>query len=335
MKILVTGGAGYFGGALSKALLERHNSVRILDLQKTKYLPLNAEFFKGDVRNIADVENALKGIDLVFHLAFVQTPSTLPEQVQFRVDVEGTRNLLNAATSLNLKKFVFVSTIEVYGSKPIIPITEENLLEPVGIYSIHKIACEKMCLDFYRKFGVPCTIGRLPVICGEGYYNQKLFLTMLDRIIENKSIFLPRKGRVLADMIHINDAIESMILLATEDSATGEIFHFSASKPATHLEMANNAIETVGSKSKIIFIPDFLVRLGGWLLLIFRFYHFPPEQIDYLLNDFVCDNSKANKVLGYKPVYSVVDAINELIKGYSSDRDFIKNRKIGTGLKNI
>ncbi len=98
--------------------------------------------------------------------------------------------------------------------------------------------------------------------------------------------------------------------------------------------MTNKAIEAMDSKSKIIFIPDFLVRLVGWLLLTFRFYHFPPEQIDYLLNDFVCDNSKSYKVLGYEPVYSVVDAISELIKGYSADRDFIKKREIGRGLSN-
>lgn len=299
MKILVTGGAGYFGGALSKALLERQYSVRILDLQETKYLPFGAEYIKGDVRNIADVENALMDIDLVFHLAFVQTPSTLPELVQFSINVEGTRNLLNAATKLKLKRFVFVSTIEVYGAKPIVPITEENLLEPVGIYSVHKIECENMCLDYYRKFGVPCTIARLPVFCGEGYYNQKTFFSMLDRIIENKFVFLPRYGNVLADMIHINDAIKSMLLLAFEDGAVGEIFHFSAPKPAIHLEMTKKAIETVGSKSQIIFIPDFVVRFCGWLLLEFRLYYFPPEQIDYLLNDFICDNSKAYKVLGY------------------------------------
>lgn len=335
MKILITGGAGYFGGALSKALLESHYSVRILDLQKTKYLPSEAEYIKGDVRNIADVEDALKDVDLVFHLAFVQTPSTLPEQVQFGINVEGTRNLLNASIRKKLKRFVFISTIEVYGAKPIIPITEENLLDPVGIYSVHKIECEKMCIDFFRRFGVPCTIARLPVICGEGYYNQKTFLSMLDRIIDNKSVFLPRFGSVLADMIHINDAIMSMILLAIEDGAVGEIFHFSASKPATHLEIAKKAIESVGSKSKIIFIPDFLVRLVGRLLLKFRIYHFPPEQINYLLNDFVCDNSKACKILGYKPVYSVVDAINELIKGYLADQDFIKKREIGSGLSDF
>lgn len=234
MKILVTGGAGYFGGALSKALLESKYSVKILDLQKTKYLPVEAEYIRGDIRKMSDVEKALNDIDIVFHLAFVQTPSTLPEEVQFSVNVGGTRNLLNGAKGLNLKRFVFVSTIEVYGSKPKIPITENNILEPVGIYSVHKIECEKLCMDYYQKFGVPCTIARMPLICGEGYYNHKPFLAMLDRVIENKLVILPHSGNVLADMIHIEDAISALKLLAFENDAIGEIFHFSASKPATH-----------------------------------------------------------------------------------------------------
>lgn len=332
MKILVTGGAGYFGGALSKSLLESNYSVRILDLQKTKYLPSEAEYIRGDIRNNSDIEKALQNVDVVFHLAFVQTPSTLPEHVQFSVNVEGTRNLLNIAKESNLKRFVFVSTIEVYGSKPKIPITENNDLEPVGIYSVHKIECEKLCMDYYQKFGVPCTIARLPLICGEGYYNHKPFLAMLDRVIDNKLVFLPGSGKVLADMIHIDDAIVALKLLMTKDNAVGEVFHFSASQPATHLEIAMKAIETMGSESKIMFISKFLIRMIGWLLLIFRLYSFPLDQIDYLLNDFVCDTSKACKLLGYKPVYSVVDAIGELINGYSTDRGFIKNRKIENGL---
>jgi nucleoside-diphosphate-sugar epimerase len=333
MKILITGGAGYFGGALSRALLETHYSVRILDLQETKYIPIGAEYIKGDVRNKSDVEKALDDIDIVFHLAFVQTPSTLPDDVQFSVNVEGTRNLLNGAKRLKLKRFVFISTIEVYGSKPIIPIKEENVLEPVGIYSVHKIQCEKMCDDYYRKFGVPCTIARLPLICGEGYYNHKPFLAMLDRVVDNKLVFLPSSGNVLADMIHIDDAISALKLLAFEDNAIGEIFHFSSSKPATHLEMVKQAIDVANSKSTIVFMPNLLVRLFGRFLLAFHLYHFPLEQIDYLLNDFVCDNSKARKLLGYNPIYSVTDSIGKLIRGYISDRDFIRERQIGHGLK--
>ena len=87
MKVLVTGGAGYFGGALSKAMIEKGHSVRILDLQESKYVPISAEFIKGDIRNFETVEASTKEIDLVYHLAFVQTPSDLPEELQLQVNV--------------------------------------------------------------------------------------------------------------------------------------------------------------------------------------------------------------------------------------------------------
>lgn len=334
MKVLITGGAGYFGGALAKALLERGYIVRIFDIQNTKYTPIGAEFYRGDVREKNEIESALNDIDIVFHLAFVQTPSNLPEEMQYQVNVIGTHNLLDASIGKGIKKLIFTSTIEVYGSRPDIPITEENKLIPVGIYSVHKLECEKLFLDYMKLYNLPCSIARLPLICGKGYYNHKPFLAMLDRIIRNKIVFLPAPGDILADMIHITDAINAMILLAEKSDGLGEIINFSASKPATHLEMAKKAIGIVDSKSKIVFISKDLVRLCGWLLLTFHIYYFPPEQIDYLLNDFVCDNSKAHQLLGYEPTYSVVDAIGNLIQGYSSDRDFIKNRKIGSGLSN-
>ena len=332
MKVLVTGGAGYFGGALSRALIEQGHSVRILDLRESKYVPLSAEFVKGDIRDFENVEASTKEIDLVYHLAFVQTPSDLPEELQIQVNINGTRNLLRALVNQKLKRLVFVSTIEVYGSRSIIPITEETPLKPVGIYSMHKIVCEKLCLEYYHTYGLPCTIARLPVICGEGYYNHKLLLAVLDRVIDSKLIFIPSPGNVLADMIHIKDAIAAMTLLIEKDDAVGKVFHFSAKQPATHLQMAKMAIEVSNSKSKIIFIPKFLVRLLGWLLWAVRVYPFPSDQIDYLLNDFVCDNSKSKSLLGYNPNYTVLDAIKELVQGYNRDRNFIWERKIGDGL---
>ena len=330
--ILITGGAGYLGGALSKTLLNLGYKVRVMDIVRTKYVPAGVEFIRADIRNNEQVKNALNGIEAVYHLAFVQTPSNLPEDVQRSVNVFGTQLLLDLCKDKNLKRFIFASTIEVYGSKPNIPISETDPLNPVGIYGIHKAECEELCQKYYREFGLPISIARLPLICGAGYYNHKVFLNIIDRVSESKPLFLTSPGNIMADMIHLNDALVALQLLLDKQEAIGEIFHFSALSPATHMELAQVAIRCTQSNSKIAFLHPVIVNTLLNIILGLRIIKVPKDQIGYLLYDFVCDNTKSENLLGYKPKWSVVEAMEALVAGYLSDKTFIKTRKIGEGL---
>lgn len=327
MNVLITGGAGYLGGYLSKALISENN-VRILDLQETKYIPNSAEFVRGDIRDNFLVDKALIDIDVVFHLAFVQTPSKLKPEIQEDININGTRNILSLSVNRRVKKFIFVSTIELYGIQKEIPIKETASIDPISIYAYHKYICEGICFDYYKKHNLAVTIARLPMICGQGYYNHKAFLSIIDRIIDNKVILIPSPGSILADMIHIEDAIQALKLLLMKDEAIGEIFHFSASHPGSHLELINESAHELKSKSKIILVPPQIFRSILLLLHSLKILNFPRKQVDYLSNDYVLDNEKAIELLGYNAKYNAVSAIKELVSGYSRDRTFIHNRKI-------
>ena len=120
---LITGGGGYLGSHLASRLMEGGHEVRILDLARSRTIPEGVEFVEGDVRDAAAVRRASEGVGAVHHLAFVQSMSRRPESFQREVAIDGTRNVLEAAATCGVRRFVFTSTIEVYGTRP--PVSEE------------------------------------------------------------------------------------------------------------------------------------------------------------------------------------------------------------------
>ncbi|MBI4612577.1 MAG: NAD-dependent epimerase/dehydratase family protein [Planctomycetes bacterium] len=142
---LVTGGGGYLGSHLSRALLARGERVRVLDVQRTSLCPEEVEFVRGDVRDAGTVQGALRGVRRVFHIAFVQSLSRRPERERRAVNLGGMANLLAASETAGVERFVFASTIEIYGTRPPDPCPEDAPTDrPVGWYGRHKLQCERM-----------------------------------------------------------------------------------------------------------------------------------------------------------------------------------------------
>src|SRR3990170_1875897 len=157
-KVLVTGGAGFIGSNLVRALLERGDDVRVLDNFSTGSREnldgLDVEVVEGELRSYERVHNAVRGVELVFHLGAL---GSVPRSVQGpltsgAVNVEGTLNVLLAARDEGVRRVVFASSSSIYGNQPELPLRESMGPDPISPYGVAKLAAERYCVSFARVY---------------------------------------------------------------------------------------------------------------------------------------------------------------------------------------
>src|SRR6476659_9844450 len=157
-KVLVTGGAGFIGSSLARALLERGDDVRILDNFSTgdraNLDGLDVEIVEGELRSYERVHNAVRTTEVVYHLGAL---GSVPRSVQdpltsSAVNVEGTLNVLLAARDEGVRRVVFSSSTSVYGSTRQLPTREDSPPDPISPYGVAKLAAERYCISFSRVY---------------------------------------------------------------------------------------------------------------------------------------------------------------------------------------
>src|SRR3982750_3871671 len=153
-RVLVTGGAGFLGSNLARALLERGDTVKVLDNFSTGNRAnldgLDVEVIEGELRSYERVHNAVRGAEVVFHLGAL---GSVPRSVQdpltsSAVNVEGTLNVLLAARDSGVRRVVYSSSTSVYGNSGELPASEDALPDPLSPYGVAKLAAERYCISF-------------------------------------------------------------------------------------------------------------------------------------------------------------------------------------------
>jgi nucleoside-diphosphate-sugar epimerase len=302
--VLVTGGAGYVGSALVPKLLEAGHGVTVLDL----YL-YGDEFFasyrgkqgfreiKGDIRNPADVENAVQGCDAVIHLACISNdPSyNLDPELGKSINYDCFRPLVRAARAAGIKRFIYASSSSVYGIKGEPNVTEDLPLEPLTDYSKYKALCERVLLEERRLGFVTCII-RPSTVCG---YAPRQRLDVIVNILTNHAVNLGRirifGGEQKRPNIHINDMVGLYLhlLQVSDESIDGKVFNAGYDN-FTVKELAEIVRRTVGGDLVVDVVPTDDNRS----------YHVSSE--------------KMRRELGFEPSFSIEDAVRDLIQAFKA-----------------
>jgi UDP-glucose 4-epimerase len=250
MKVLVTGGAGYVGSHLVNALRQAGYAARVLDLR-----PANGDFIQGSVADPSLVVQAVRGVEVVYHLAWGFYPGD--ERREIQENLFGTLNLLEAALAAGVRHFLFASTAVVYGPAGPVRVDEEHPCHPerstIGgpVYGITKLACEKLCL-VYQQRGLPVTVFRMHGIFSQGRLGQ--FGQMLRQALAGEPVKAIRQAG--GEYAYLEDVARAFLLAMDNPKAHGEVFNLAGSHTYRDPDLARHIVETAGSKSQVELVED-------------------------------------------------------------------------------
>lgn len=234
---LVTGGAGFIGSHIVDALVARGDTVRVLDNLATGCLKNLAgvreqiEFIEGSIQNKDTVQQAVAGVDFIFHLAaVVSVPQSMeePEETEL-VNTIGTLILLQAAREHRTRRLVLSSTCAVYGDEPTLPKLEPMLPYPKSPYAVSKLAAEGYCQLFNESFGVETAILRYFNVFGPRQDPSSAYSGVIsifvDRMSQGRVPIIFGDGEQTRDFVFVSDVVQANLLAAETPGAAGQIFN--------------------------------------------------------------------------------------------------------------
>lgn len=320
MKILVTGGTGFTGTALVKRLSRQGHSVRILARKSSNVEAVrndNVEFIYGDIRDSNSVRNAVAGIDYVYHLAAISRGGGISNKSYWQVNVEGTRNVMEACREMTVRKILHCSTVDVLGNILQPPADETYPYNPVDAMQKTKCEGEKIALSYHQKYKLPVVVARPASIYGPG----DMRLLKLFRLIAKKKFIMIGNGRTYAHLVYIDDLINGFEL-CIQKGVVGRVYTFAGNEYVTLNELAELIARELqiplSIKMKFPVLPIYLLA-AACEMICGPFGIKPPifrRRVDFYTKNRAFDISLAINELGYQPKFDLKTEIHMNCKWY-------------------
>ncbi|MFH1439829.1 MAG: NAD(P)-dependent oxidoreductase [Candidatus Woesearchaeota archaeon] len=294
-KVLVTGAGGFIGYNLCLKLKEMNAEVTAFSRTVRDELKENGiEQHKGEITDQELIQKLVDKVDIIFHLAANPSiwKSMNDPMMDCKTNIIGTLTVLNAAKN-DQKKVIFPSTIALYRNAD----TEQECDEdtkicPDNFYSLSKYTCEQYCLLFYKLFRIPISIARLSYVYGPNLKRGVIY-DIVKQIVQEKKkkieLFMLPENKL--NFIHIDDAIDALLIIASNQNAVGEIFNIGSDKD-------NNINEII----------QFVGKQCGCKIEVALHEHADKTKINFNVN-----YEKAKKVLDWKPIYNLKQGLLKII----------------------
>lgn len=322
MKALVTGANGFIGSFLVQALLHKQYQVRcfILNGEPLQWLTgLDVEICYGDVCRPETLGEAVAGVDYIYHLAAVKT--TWDEAAYFRINFQGTKNLLDAVLhhTTAVRRFVYVSSQAAAGpSLNGRPLTEDDVCHPLTAYGKSKRAAEEYVYEHHSH--VPVTILRPSLVYGPRNVETKLLYDLtrwgvVPHIHHHDQYF---------NLTHVRDVVEGLILAAEHERGAGQIFFITSSEQYTWPEILTRAVRLRNKRPWRLPIPWAGIKFTADVVKSYRKLRGQPfSLIDDKMNElrqkhWLCSGQKAKRELGFEPKIRLDEGITETLRWYES-----------------
>lgn len=245
--VLVTGGAGFIGSTLTKALLHKGYHVRVLDnlvSGNQDWVDNRAEFIHGDITELSTCHKAMQGVSGVFHMAAMSRviPTLDNVEVCTKSNITGTQNILFAAKEAEVRKIVYSGSSTFYGNQPVPHREDETKHEALNFYGLSKAVGEKYCQLFDTMFDVPSIILRYFNVYGPrqpqtGAYALVLGI-FLKRWLAGEPLIIHGDGSQRRDFIHVRDVVNANIL-AFESEQRNRVYNVGSGTNVSIKELAN------------------------------------------------------------------------------------------------
>lgn len=309
-RALVTGGAGFIGANLVRALLERGDHVRVLDNFSTGNRANLAgvdgavEVIEGDLRSYERVHTAVRSSELVYHLGAL---GSVPRSVQdpltsTAVNVEGTLNVLLAARDEGVRRVVFASSSSVYGDGGVFPRVETAAPNPISPYAVAKLAAERYCVSFHRVYGLETVALRYFNVFGPYQDPRSQYAAVVPRFIqavaEGRPVTVYGDGSQSRDFTYVANVVEANLAAAEAPTAAGTV-----------LNVATGGSETV----------DHLADTVGRLLRLPVEKRYEPARPGDVEQSWA-DIGAAATILDYMPTVEFEEGLRRTIAALLGDR---------------
>ncbi len=255
MRVLVTGGGGFIGSNLVRALLERGDDVRVLDNYSTGNranladIAADVEVVEGELRSYERVHAATRGVEVVFHQgALPSVPRSVQDPLTTAaVNTEGTLNVLLAARDESVRRVVFASSSSVYGNSDELPRVETQNPDPISPYGVSKLAGERYCVSFSRVYPLETVALRYFNVFGPNQDPSSQYAAVVPRFItaigDGRAVPIYGDGEQQRDFTYVANVVEANLLAADADRVSGTIVNVATGRATSVHELA----DTIGS----------------------------------------------------------------------------------------
>ena len=319
MKVLVTGSDGFIGSHLTEELVKKGYQIKAFVYYNSfnnwgwldtlpKHIMENVEVFQGDIRDPNGVEDAIKGVEAVFHLAALiaipfsyHSPDTYVD-----TNIKGTLNVLQAARKLETKRVLVTSTSEVYGTAQYIPIDEKHPFQGQSPYSATKIGADRLAVSFYRSFQLPVTIVRPFNTYGPRQSARAVIPTIITQLLTGKTEIKLGALTPTRDFNYVKDTVNGFVSIYECDKTIGEEINIATQNEISIGELAKELIRQINPNAKIICDEE---RLR-------------PEKSE--VNRLLGCNEKIMRLTDWKPQYSLEEGLRNTITFLKGNLDRYK-----------
>lgn len=318
MKILVTGGAGFIGSNFVKYMVDKYKEYTIINLDALTYAgnletlkkvenEPNYHFIHGDITNFVTVESIFyTGIDAVINFAaesHVDRSISRPG-IFVKTNIQGTQVLLDMAMKFGVKKYVQISTDEVYGTLGDTGyFTEKSPLAPNSPYSASKAGADLLVLAYHETYGLPVNITRCSNNYGPFHFPEKLIPLMIINALNDKPLPIYGDGLNVRDWLHVEDHCRA-IDLVLHNGRIGEVYNIGGHNEKTNIEVVKEILKQLGKPETLIkYVDD---RLG--------------HDRRYAI-----DPTKLQSELGWEPQYTFETGLKDTINWYLENQSWWEN----------
>jgi UDP-glucose 4-epimerase len=255
VKVLVTGGGGFIGSNLARALVERGDHVRVLDNFSTgnrtnlAELAGDIEIVEGELRSYERVHAATRGVEVVFHQgALPSVPRSVQDPLTTSaVNVEGTLNVLLAARDEGIRRVVFASSSSVYGNSGELPRIETQNPDPISPYGVSKLAAERYCVSFARVYPLETVALRYFNVFGPNQDPTSQYAAVVPRFVtaiaDGQPVSIYGDGEQRRDFTYVANVVDANVLAADADGVSGKVLNIATGRATT----VNDLAETIGT----------------------------------------------------------------------------------------
>jgi UDP-glucose 4-epimerase len=322
-EVLVTGGSGFFGGILKRQLLDRGFSVTSFDLVRDPDQHPRLTSVHGDLRDPALLDSlfASHRFAAVFHIAAMLAHGGVSKDLLWTSNVDGTRNLAEAARTHGVRKVVFTSSNCLWGHNLGHPVREDEPPAPVELYGQSKLVGEQVLAEYSRDLDVVTL--RCPTIISSGRLG--LLAILFEFIQESRTVWVVGDGSNRYQFVYAPDLAEACI--AALDYSGSDVFHVGSDNVQSLREVYEAVIRKAGTRSRVRSLPKGPTLAAMRLAHTLRLSELGPYHYRMIAEDFLFDTTKIRERLGWKPTLSNAEMLTEAYEYYARSRQEIESRQ--------